>query len=43
MVLNVGQAFNKYLGAGKVGDVSNIWPDLEKVVEWINAAGALLC
>lgn len=41
MVLNVGQAFNKYLGAGKVGDVSNIWPDLEKVVEWINAAGGI--
>ena len=41
MVSNVGQAFNKYLGAGKVGDVSNIWPDLEKVVEWINAAGGI--
>ena len=41
MVSNVGQAFNKYLGAGKVGDVSNLWPDLEKVVEWINAAGGI--
>lgn len=41
MVSNVGQAFNKYLGAGKVGDVSNIWPDLEKVVEWINSAGGI--
>ena len=41
LVSSVGQAFNKYLGAGKVGDISSVWPDLECVVEWINAAGGL--
>jgi len=41
MVSSVGQAFNKYLGAGKVGDVSGVWPDLEQVVEWISAAGGI--
>lgn len=41
LVSSVGQAFNKYLGAGKVGDVSNVWPDLEQVVEWIKAAGGV--
>jgi len=41
MVSSVGQAFNKYLGAGKVGDVSNVWPDLEQVVQWISAAGGI--
>lgn len=32
-------AFNKYLGAGKVGDVKNQWPGLEEVVRWIHVAG----
>lgn len=41
LVSSVGQAFNKYLGAGKVGDISNVWPDLEQVVEWIHAAGVI--
>jgi len=41
LVPSVGQAFNKYLGAGKVGDVSNIWPDLEQVLDWIDAAGGI--
>jgi len=41
LVSSVGQAFNKYLGAGKVGDISSVWPDLECVVEWINAAGGV--
>ena len=41
LVSSVGQAFNKYLGAGKVGDISSVWPDLECVIEWINAAGGV--
>jgi len=41
LVSSVGQAFNKYLGASKVGDISSVWPDLECVVEWINAAGGV--
>jgi predicted metal-dependent phosphoesterase TrpH len=41
LVSSVAQVFNKYLGAGKVGDVSSIWPDLEQVVKWINEAGGI--
>jgi len=41
LVANVGQAFSKYLGAGKVGDVSSVWPDVEQVVEWIHDAGGI--
>jgi len=41
LVPSVAQVFNKYLGAGKVGDVSSIWPDLEQVVKWINEAGGI--
>jgi len=41
MVSSVSQAFNKYLGAGKIGDVSSVWPDMEQVVEWIHAAGGV--
>jgi len=32
-------AFNKFLGAGKVGDVKSQWPEIEEVVSWIHAAG----
>jgi len=32
-------AFDKYLGAGKVGDVKNQWPEIEEVVSWIHTAG----
>jgi len=32
-------AFNKYLGAGKVGDVKNQWPEIDEVVSWIHTAG----
>jgi predicted metal-dependent phosphoesterase TrpH len=41
LVSSVAQAFNKYLGAGKVGDISNVWPDLEQVVAWIKQAGGI--
>lgn len=41
LVPTVAQVFNKYLGAGKIGDVSNVWPDLEQVVDWINDAGGI--
>jgi predicted metal-dependent phosphoesterase TrpH len=41
LVSSMAQAFNKYLGAGKVGDISNVWPDLEQVVEWIKGAGGV--
>jgi len=38
-VENHGSAFDKYLGAGKVGDVKSQWPALDEVVSWIHAAG----
>lgn len=34
-------AFDKYLGAGKVGDVKSQWPELDEVVCWIHAAGGV--
>jgi 3',5'-nucleoside bisphosphate phosphatase len=33
------QAFDKYLGQGKTGDVKAFWPDLAEVVHWITVAG----
>ncbi|MFT4560923.1 MAG: putative metal-dependent phosphoesterase TrpH [Gammaproteobacteria bacterium] len=38
-VKDVGQAFRKYLGAGKVGDVKQHWSSLEQIISWIRDAG----
>ncbi len=38
-VASMNEAFERYLGAGKIGDVKAMWPNLEKVVRWIVAAG----
>lgn len=35
------EAFKKYLGAGKPGDVKSCWPELETVVKWIVEAGGV--
>ena len=35
------QAFDKYLGQGKTGDVKAFWPELAQVVQWIVAAGGV--
>lgn len=35
------QAFKKYLGAGKVGDVKAQWPNIEDVCEWIVLSGGI--
>lgn len=40
-VKSVNEAFKKYLGAGKPGDVKNIWPELSEVVGWIRSAGGI--
>lgn len=40
-VRTVRDAFRKYLGAGKPGDVRNLWPELAEVVGWIRAAGGV--
>lgn len=36
LVSSMGEAFKKYLGSGKAGDVKSFWPSLETVTEWIN-------
>lgn len=40
-VKSVSQAFKKYLGAGKVGDVKTHWPSMETVVHWIHEANGV--
>lgn len=37
-VNSFAQAFKKYLGAGKVGDVKEGWPSIETVIQWIIGA-----
>ena len=39
LVTSMGDAFKKYLGAGKAGDVKSLWPDIETVTRWITDAG----
>ena len=39
VVKNFQQAFKKYLGAGKTGDVRILWPEIGDVVGWIADAG----
>lgn len=39
VVGSMQEAFKKYLGAGKKGDVKSGWPDIEAAVRWIHAAG----
>lgn len=38
---DVKQAFKKYLGAGKIGDVKNHWLSLEEVIETIYTTGGI--
>ncbi len=38
-VKNIQQAFKKYLGAGKPGDIKQMWPEIETIVDWIRASG----
>lgn len=35
-----GQAFQRWLGAGKLGDIKQHWPDLPNTVQTLRAAGA---
>lgn len=41
VVRNAAQAFKRYLGAGKPGDVRAYWPELPEVVQWITDAGGI--
>ncbi|MFT7300490.1 MAG: putative metal-dependent phosphoesterase TrpH [Porticoccus sp.] len=38
-VSNIKQAFKKYLGPGKAGDIKQLWADLPQVIQWITQAG----
>ena len=38
VVKDFAEAFKKYLGAGKVGDVKDVWPELSQVLNWIKDA-----
>jgi 3',5'-nucleoside bisphosphate phosphatase len=40
-VKDFDEAFNKWLGAGKIGDVKVMWPSIEQAVEWIRQAGGV--
>ncbi|MEJ2042148.1 MAG: PHP domain-containing protein [Reinekea sp.] len=40
-VASPGQAFKKWLGQGKVGDVKQQWPELAEAVAAINCAGGM--
>ena len=40
-VKDIDQAFKKYLGSGKPGDVKNFWADLPQIVSWIKEAGGI--
>lgn len=38
---SIAEAFKKYLGAGKAGDVKALWPDMNEVIGWIVASGGV--
>lgn len=40
-VNSISAAFKKYLGAGKIGDVKQIWPSIAEAAGWITAAGGV--
>lgn len=40
-VANFAQAFKRYLGAGKTGDVKEGWPPIDTVIQWITESGGI--
>lgn len=40
-VANFAQAFKRYLGAGKIGDVKEGWPTIDTVIQWITQSGGI--
>lgn len=41
IVPDEGTAFQRYLGAGKIGDVRQQWASMEQVIDWIRGAGGI--
>lgn len=35
------EAFNRYLGRGKIGDIQHDWASMDEVVAWIRSAGGI--
>ncbi len=35
------EAFDRFLGAGKPGDIKLLWPEMGQVIDWISAAGGV--
>ena len=35
------EAFDRFLGAGKEGDIKCHWPELQRVIDWIREAGGI--
>lgn len=35
------KAFDRWLGAGKCGDVKHAWPSIEEAIGWINGSGGI--
>lgn len=38
---NLKKAYKQYLGAGKIGDIKNLWASMETVIRWISEAGGV--
>ncbi|TVP52792.1 MAG: PHP domain-containing protein [Halomonadaceae bacterium] len=34
-------AFDRYLGTGKIGDITSLWPSLETITQWIREGGGV--
>ncbi len=41
VVPTINAAFKKYLGAGKIGDVKQLWPEVGQAVTWVREAGGV--
>lgn len=40
-VKSIQQAFKRFLGAGKPGDVKAVWPPMTEIIQWINLSGGV--
>jgi len=40
-VKTIQDAFRKYLGPGKRGDVRELWAEMDEVIDWIHSAGGV--
>jgi 3',5'-nucleoside bisphosphate phosphatase len=39
--VSIEEAFKKYLGAGKSGDIKKFWATMPQIIDWIHAAGGI--